>query len=92
MTRYVEVCGALSNDLLRVALASYRKSDEVAGRFEQEAHKRIAEAKQCAVTDYSAELLPRVEQSLSTPDRLQRAENCLMYSTLLQNYVLHHLN
>ena len=77
---------SLSMDLLRVALGYHKGSIKMAERFSEEAQKRIAEIEKSKVKPYFAKILNSLPSELSKKDRLEIAENALMYSTLCRNY------
>ena len=75
------ILGALSSDLKRVAMSLYRNSQVVADRFLEEAIKRKKEIKKNSLPPYLSFLLNKIKKKMV-------AEDALMYSTLIQNYVL----
>ena len=77
---------SLSMDLLRVALGYHRGSIKMAERFSQEALRRISEIEKSKVKPYFAKILNSLPSELSKKDKLEVAENSLMYSTLCRNY------
>lgn len=78
---------SLSMDLKRVALYLHRNSLATVARFEGEAWKRRQEIKLSDANSYLARLIDGVERVLEMPNTLDRkAEDALMYSTLLQNF------
>jgi hypothetical protein len=82
------ILASLAMDLKRVALGLYRKSDNVADRFLDEAMKRKDEVNMQDLLPYMKTIIEQVS-TLSTQDALQKAEDALMYSTRIQNYVLY---
>ena len=75
---------ALSSDLKRISLSIQRNSPASANRFNQEADKWLKLSSN--TSDKSIKkLLSRVETTLKQKNNLKKAEDCLMYSTLLQN-------
>jgi hypothetical protein len=78
---------ALAMDLKRVALGLHRRSYTMAERFLQEAIKRKNEIKKDELLPYMQTIMDRVEK-LKSQDNVQNAEDILMYSTRIQNYVL----
>ncbi len=74
---------SLSSDLKRIAIAIQRNSLQVAEKFCEEAKKWVDKIN----TDNLAiqKLLKQIRVSLEKENDLQKAEDCLMYSTLLQN-------
>lgn len=79
-----QLLGALAMDLKRVALGLYRKSDTTAERFLREAMKRKQEID-------TKQLLPYMQQMLMNVNGHISAEDALMYSTRIQNYILYKL-
>jgi hypothetical protein len=79
---------SLAMDLKRVALGLNRKSYTMADRFLQEAMKRKNELNRRSIAPYINRILDKLDL-LSNIDRGQRAEDSLMYSILIQNYVLY---
>jgi len=77
---------SLAMDLKRVALGYYKGSDRTASRFAQEVLKRKEEIND--VKPYIKRILNKLPQTLTQKDKMKLAEYALMYSTLLQNYVL----
>jgi hypothetical protein len=73
---------SLSMDLKRICSGIQRKSYGMADEFSQQA-KRWLKIK--ANTYHTQEILKEVKQILDKPNSLQKAEDCLMYSVLLQN-------
>jgi hypothetical protein len=83
-----QILGALAMDLKRVALALYRKSHHTADRFLIEAMNRKAEINPDELQPYMKKIINSVG-ALNTLTLEQRAEETLMYSTRIQNYVLY---
>lgn len=82
------ILGALSSDLKRVAMSLYRNSPSVAKRFLQEALSRKSETQNLSLPPYLQKIMQEIERSLRDTNNPRIAEACLMYSTLIQNYVL----
>lgn len=80
------VLESLSMDLLRVAKGLYRGSDRTAERFLEEALLRKNEVKQNEIKPYLKRILIAMEKSLKSTDKVKKAEDALMYSTLIRNY------
>lgn len=80
------VLSSLALDLKRVALGLHRGSQNMAAKFSEEALKRKSELDSNSVDPYLVKLLNNMENSLAAVDDQRRAEDALMYSTLLQNY------
>lgn len=79
---------SMAMDLKRVALAYHNKSLNTAKRFYEEALKRKDEVDLTTVKPYVQKILRKVAL-LETQKSDRIAEDALMYSTLLQNYVKH---
>lgn len=77
-----QILGALAMDLKRVALGLHRNSPATAQRFLSEVMKRKNEVD-------TRSLLPYMRQILKKLDKHIEAEDALMYSTRIQNYVLY---
>ena len=86
MTQNQYAIESMASDLKRVCLGLQRNSITVACRFLEEAKKRNLEIKQ-PLPEYINNIM---EQSMNIRingcDRSETAEDCLMYSTLLQNF------
>ena len=79
---------SLAMDLKRVALGLHRKSYGMANRFLTEAMKRKDEVNTHDLLPYMKKILEQVG-SLSKRDAINKAEDALMYSNRIQNYVLY---
>lgn len=75
---------SLASDLKRTTLSIQRNSSSSAKRFNEEAKKWLLESKKTGDTTVK-ELLKKVEISLNQKNDLKKAEDLLMYSTLIQN-------
>ena len=80
------VLAALASDLKRVSLGLQRKSFKMADRFCEEALKRKTEVSTGQLHAYIRKVLNSMELSLKSKDMERKAEDVLMYSTLIQNY------
>jgi hypothetical protein len=78
---------SLVMDLKRVALGLHQGSFSMANRFKEEALKRCSELEEQDIDSYLKQLLLRTQDTLRTNTE-RVAEDTLMYSTLLQNFVL----
>lgn len=87
MNRNIEL-ESLVMDLKRVALGYHNGSITVAKRFSEEALKRGKRINKTNLKSYVKDILYKVEKLLQEKDREKIAENSLMFSTLLQNYIL----
>lgn len=81
---------SLASDLKRVALGLHRGSTAMAERFSKEALERKKEVNVELIDPYMKELLIKMEKALvKSKDNEKKAEDALMYSTLIQNYIQH---
>ncbi len=79
---------ALASDLKRVSLGLQRGSFSMAKRFGEEALARKQELDEATLEPYIIKVLDSTEQVLRTQLTGERtAEDALMYSTILQNFV-----
>jgi hypothetical protein len=83
------VLSSLAMDLKRVALGLHRGSEAMAVRFEQEAKSRLAEVELNSLLPYMKDTLIKINMTFAITDRGKKAEDILMYSTIVQNYVLY---
>jgi hypothetical protein len=83
--------GSLSNDLYRVANCRVNGSKESAIRFAKEAKRWAVPLQNQNVADHIKKIAKEISSANSKSISLKKAENYLMYSILLQNYVLHSL-
>ncbi|HJX50761.1 hypothetical protein A2Y99_05310 [Candidatus Gottesmanbacteria bacterium RBG_13_37_7] len=81
------ILGSLALDLKRAALGFYRGSYVMAERFLHEAITRKKEYKNINLQPYIVKILNQIEE-LKVQPKEEIAEQALMYSTLIQNYVL----
>ena len=79
---------SLSNDLKRITISIQRGSMDNSKRFQIEAQKWLKEAS-LSNDPYLISLLKKVEKTLELKDDLKKAEDCLMYTVLLQNQALY---
>jgi hypothetical protein len=82
------VLSSLAMDLKRVALGLHRKSYAMADRFFIEVMKRKAEIDISKLQPYMQTIIKRIEQ-LPQLTNERKAEDALMYSIRIQNYVLY---
>lgn len=78
---------SLSLDLKRITTAIQRNSTAVR-KFNSEAKSWLAESRKLKITELN-KLLTKVEKTLNQKNDLAKAEDCLMYSVLIQNQALH---
>lgn len=81
------ILSSLAMDLKRAAIGYYRGSDIMAKRFLDEALKRKGEYKSKKIKPYILKILNEIEELDGKP-KDDIAERALMYSTLIQNFVL----
>ena len=79
---------SLSMDLKRITQSIQRGSQENAGRFSLEARKWLKESKKTK-DGYLRKLLVKIEKTLGRKNDLRKAEDCLMYSVLIQNQAIY---
>ncbi len=77
---------SLSNDLKRITTAIQEGSFENAELFTKEAKRWIKNDLQ---DDYLKQLMGKIANSLEEKNNLKKAEDCLLYSVLLQNQALY---
>ena len=77
---------SLSNDLKRITTSIQTNSIESAKRFSKEAKSWI---KKDINDPYLKGLMNKISISLKRKNDLNKAEDCLMYSVLVQNQALH---
>ena len=77
---------SLASDLKRVALGLGRGSQIMADRFSNEALKRKSEVEIQNIKPYLKKVLNQMERSMKNKNGDKKAEDALMYSTLIQNY------
>lgn len=81
---------SLAMDLKRVALGLHRGSSVTATRFIEEARKRKAETDRSALKPYMQSVMSRLDKILKQSGSERKAEDLLMFSQLIQNYVVHY--
>lgn len=79
---------SLSMDLKRIVQSIQRDSMENANRFSKEAKRWLEESKNTNDI-YLKGLLAKIESTLNLENDLKKAEDCLMYSVLIQNQALY---
>jgi hypothetical protein len=79
---------SLALDLKRIALGLHRNSVTMADRFIKEALLRKNEIHVEIEKPYIVRILSNLDSILANNDTYKKAEDALMYSTLIQNYVL----
>lgn len=75
---------SLASDLKRISSFIKSSSFKNVGTFTKEAQRWLMESKKTANPSVQ-NLLAKVEKTLKEEDNLDKAEDLLMYSTLLQN-------
>lgn len=79
---------SLAQDLKRIVQSIERNSQQNAERFSQEAGRWLKESKNTN-DKYLKGLLVQIEKTLKRANDLDKAEDCLMYSVLIQNQALY---
>ncbi len=79
---------SLSLDLKRIVQSIQRDSMENADRFSKEAKRWLVESKNTN-DEYLKGLLKKIESTLNLENGNKKAEDCLMYSVLIQNQALY---
>lgn len=88
MNNTKQLMGSLSNDLLRLSTFVHNGSPS-ARRFMTEAKRWASQLADIELPQYLAMIVQDINDAPSTMPTLSQAEKYLMYSVLLQNYVLH---
>jgi len=83
-----QILEALASDLKRVSLGIQRNSHKMADRFAKEALARKNETDVSHLDPYMHKILKNLEELIQTTNSQRKAEDTLMYSTLIQNYVV----
>lgn len=73
---------SMAMDLKRAALGAHRGSTGTAETFMQESVKRRSEIEESRLPDYMKTVVKKINMEIDP-------EDALMYSTIIQNYVLH---
>jgi hypothetical protein len=89
MTQTQLLIGSLSSDLYRVANMVGKGSFAAADRFFLEAKKWSSQLSGARVKNHISKIIFNINEDTSKELTLEKAEKLLMYSVLLQNYVLH---
>lgn len=79
---------SLSLDLRRIVQSIQRGSMKNADRFSMEA-KRWLHGSRSTKDKHIKDLLAKIEKTLESKNDLEKAEDCLMYSVLIQNRALY---
>lgn len=82
---------SLAMDLKRAALGWHSNSDAVARRFYGEALKRKSEIDKTSLQKYLKDIIFNLDSDFETNDSNTKAEKALMFSTLIQNFVVYKL-
>ena len=88
MTNNNVVLSSLAMDLKRIALGLHRKSYSMADRFTKEAIVRKKETNTASLAPYMQSIMNKLTDVFADDDNERKAEDALMYSTLIQNYVM----
>ncbi len=83
---------SMASDLKRVALGLQRGSIVMAERFAVEALKRKKEVNLDTIDNYMIKILHDAELALKQRENSRKAEDVLMYSTLIQNFTIKKTN
>lgn len=83
------ILASMASDLKRVTLGLQRNSPRMADTFLTEALKRKSEINLNEIELYMQNLLEKLEEKLANTDQKRKAEDALLYSTHIQNYVLY---
>lgn len=75
-------------DLKRASLGFSRGSNLMAQRFLEEAMKRKQEINPDRIAPYVKKILAKLPDAFYGESNSEKAEDALMYGTLLQNYVV----
>ena len=82
-----QVLLALSSDLHRICNSILRSSDQVTESFSMESKRWLLELDKERVKSYMLNILDEIDKNLLTSQNNKaKAEQCLLYSTLLRNY------
>ncbi len=76
---------SLSSDLKRITLSIQRNSLDSASRFNKEAKSWLKQSLEKSNDSSVRKILEKVSIVLDQKDDIKKAEDCLMYSVLLQN-------
>jgi len=91
MNETIQLIGALSNDLFRVATLAQRGSNDSAIRFMQEAQRWSDSLQNKNLPTYITQIVTDVASREPTDISLESAERYLMYGVQLQNFALHNM-
>lgn len=86
------VLESLSMDLLRVAIGLHRGSKNMAKKFEEEALARSNELDKRSLKPYLQTILLKLQTNFKSNSDHEKAEEALMYSTLIRNYCTKYLS
>lgn len=82
------ILSSLAMDLKRVAIGINRGSFKMAEKFYEEAMERKQELDLSNLKQYIKNVIFEIERLFKEKDNDKKAENFLMYSTILQNFVV----
>ena len=85
------ILGSLAQDLYRVGESCHSRSMKTADIFMIEAQKRIGELKNATIKQYLRDHLTHIKMLPNVKNIDKKAEDALMYSTIIQNYCLKYL-
>lgn len=83
-----QILEALASDLKRISLGLHRKSFSMASRFSKEALARKNETDVSLLDPYMQKILRDLDRLIQSSNTDRKAEDALMYSTLIQNYAV----
>lgn len=82
------ILSSLAMDLKRIAIGLDRGSFKMAERFYEEAMERKQELDLNNLKQYIRDVIFEIERLFEEKDNDKKAENFLMYSTILQNFII----
>lgn len=91
MNDTIQLVGALSNDLFRVATLAQRGSNDSAIRFLREAKRWSDSLQTHDLPQYINQIVIDVASREPTDISIESAERYLMYGVQLQNFALHNM-
>jgi hypothetical protein len=92
MTQNQILLSSLSSDLYRVALAAHKKTPAMKMRFIKETSRWLNDIDDTELKPYIQKVLAKIKQIEAIESDELLADQCLVYSILLKNYVIHNIN
>ena len=83
---------SLSSDLTRITQSIQKGSFKNSQQFSYQAQKWLKKIDQTTLKPYMKKILKEIKKDLKQKNNLIKAEQALMYSTLVQNYSIKILN